>query len=205
MKSLKHLHDNGIIHKDVKLENLVFLEKGKGVGPTGKAKAQDDNPKSPKMLKLIDFDFTEEWEPGSPRSKAVVGTDGYIAPECYHGDVNPKSDIYSAGVVLFLLVVGRFPYPDEIFDDQPGENYVGNAKMKEIYIKMEKYWDANGNPAKNRDPKMFASRAWTKLREAREFVIKCMEFDFQKRYDADQAMADPWIKDLVTPSMAAGK
>merc|ERR1719253_603237 len=176
MKSLKHLHDNGIIHKDVKLENLVFLEKGKGVGPTGKAKAQDDNPKSPKMLKLIDFDFTEEWEPGSPRSKAVVGTDGYIAPECYHGDTNPK-----------------------------GENYVGNAKMKEIYNKMERYWDHNGNPAKSKDPKMFASRAWTKLREAREFVMKCMEFDFQKRYDAEQALNDPWIKDLVTPSMAAGK
>jgi len=144
------------------------------------------------MLKLIDFDFTEEWEPGSPRSKAVVGTDGYIAPECYHGDVSPKADVYSAGVVLYLLVVGRFPYPDELFDDQPGENYVGNA-MKEIYIKMEKYWAANGDPGKNKDPKMFASRAWSKLREAREFVMKCMEFDFIKRYDCDQALADPWL------------
>jgi len=204
MRSLGHLHKQGLIHKDVKLENLVFQEKG-GMQMTQGGKKDEREVKSPKMLKLIDFDFTEEWEPGSPRSKAVVGTDGYIAPECYHGDVNPKSDVYSAGVVLYLLVVGRFPYPDELFDDQPGENYVGNAKMKEIYIKMEKYWDANGNPAKNRDPKMFASRAWTKLREAREFVMKCMEFDFQKRYDADQALADPWIKDLITPSMAGGK
>lgn len=200
MKSLNHLHKQGLVHKDVKLENLVFQEKGgMNIGKSS-PKKDDGSPKSPKMLKLIDFDFTEEWEPGSPRSKAVVGTDGYIAPEAYHGDVNPKSDIYSAGVVLFLLVVGRFPYPDEIFDDQPGENYVGNAKMKEIYIKMEKYWNANGCPSKNRDPKMFASRAWTKLREAREFAIRCMEFDFQKRYDADQALADPWLKNVVTAS-----
>merc|ERR1719313_427028 len=139
MRSLNHLHEQGMIHKDVKLENLVFMEQGGKVN-MGKSKAKSNEPASPKMLKLIDFDFTEEWEPGSPRSKAVVGTDGYIAPECYHGDTNPKADVYSAGVVLYLLVVGRFPYPDEIFDDQPGENYVGNAKMKEIYIKMEKYW-----------------------------------------------------------------
>merc|ERR1719181_1972402 len=174
-----------MIHKDVKLENLVFMEKAGGGGvQMTKSKAK--------------------WEPGSPRSKAVVGTDGYIAPECFHGDVSPKADVYSAGVVLYLLVVGRFPYPDEIFDDQPGENYVGNAKMKEIYIKMEKYWDANGNPTKSKDPKMFASRAWSKLREAREFVIKCMEFDFQKRYDAGDALKDPWLANVVTPAEAVG-
>merc|ERR1711964_535166 len=97
---------------------------------------KDDSPDSPRMLKLIDFDFTEEWEPSSPRSKAVVGTDGYIAPESYHGDVCPKSDVFSAGVVIYVLVAGRFPYPDEIFDDGPNENYVGSPKMKEIYKKI---------------------------------------------------------------------
>ena len=61
------------------------------------------------MLKLIDFDFTEEWEPDSPRSKAVVGTDGYIAPEAYLGNPQPKSDVYSAGVVMYVLIAGRFP------------------------------------------------------------------------------------------------
>ena len=42
-----------------------------------------------------------------PLSKDVLGTDGYIAPEAYLGDVCPKSDIFSAGVIMFLLVAGR--------------------------------------------------------------------------------------------------
>ena len=58
------------------------------------------SPKSPSMLKLIDFDFTEEWEPSTPKSKSVVGTDGYIAPELYLGDFSPKTDIFSVGVIM---------------------------------------------------------------------------------------------------------
>ena len=55
------------------------------------------------MLKLIDFDFTEEWEPLTPSSKAVVGTDGYIAPELFLGNFSPKSDIFSVGVIMYVL------------------------------------------------------------------------------------------------------
>jgi len=190
--SLSHLHQQGMIHKDVKLENLVFKEQG-GVEPRGasprsakaspKPKKKDKepgSPQSPKMLKLIDFDFTEEWEPNSPRSKAVVGTDGYIAPEAYLGDVCPKSDIFSTGVVLYVLIAGRFPYDDDIFDDGPNENYVGSPKMKEIYDKLAKY-------------KVRYGRAWDQLPECREFCKKLLEFDMDKRLDAVEALQHPWI------------
>ena len=45
------------------------------------------------------------WEPDSPKSKAVVGTAGYIAPEAYLGDGCPKSDAFSAGVRPFRVCV----------------------------------------------------------------------------------------------------
>ena len=41
--------------------------------------------------------------------------------------------------VLYVLIAGRFPYDDDIFDDGPNENYVGSPKMKEIYDKLAKY------------------------------------------------------------------
>merc|ERR1719453_246201 len=197
--SLRHLHNQGLVHKDVKLENLVFKEKG-GIGmssspktpKTPKGAKSPNSPSSPKVLKLIDFDFTDEWEPNSPKSRAVLGTDGYIAPEAYLGDVNPKSDMFSAGVILYLLVVGRFPYDDDLFDDAPGQNLTGNPKMQEIYDKMYKY------------KVRWSSRAWSKMPEAREFCMKLMEFDFAKRYDADQALQDPWLRNVKsTPEILA--
>ena len=39
---------------------------------------EPSSPSSPKILKLVDFDFTDEWEPASPKSKDVLGTDGHI-------------------------------------------------------------------------------------------------------------------------------
>merc|ERR1711964_387782 len=119
-------------------------------------------------------------EPSSPRSKAVVGTDGYIAPEAYLGDVCPKSDVFSAGVVIYVLVAGRFPYPDEIFDDGPNENYVGSPKMKEIYKKIQNFNVKYG-------------RVWDSLPDAREFVKTLIEFDMEKRLDAETALKHPWI------------
>jgi calcium-dependent protein kinase len=184
--SLNYLHAQGMVHKDVKLENLVFKEKGgvepRGASPKEKKKSSKEPacPKSPRMLKLIDFDFTEEWEPNSPRSRAVVGTDGYIAPEAYLGDVCPKSDIFSAGVVMYVLVAGRFPYDDDTFDDGPNENYVGHPKMKEIHNRLKNYNVRFG-------------RSWDELPEAKEFCRKLIEFDLDKRLDAAEALRHPWI------------
>jgi calcium-dependent protein kinase len=151
LNSLHHLHSQGLIHKDVKLENIVFKEKGSAGLSTpkssrtpksylswGSSPAPGD-PASPVGMRLIDFDFLEEWEPSSPKSKSILGTDGYIAPEVYLGNPCPKSDVFSAGVVMYLLIAGQFPFEHEIFDDKPNENYVGSPKMKEIHGKLHRY------------------------------------------------------------------
>jgi calcium-dependent protein kinase len=188
--SLDHLHGQGLVHKDVKLENLVFLKKG-CIEPRSvkspKAVISGEHAKecnSPKTLKLIDFDFTEEWEPESPKSKAVVGTDGYISPESYLGDVCPKSDIFSVGVVMFLLVAGRFPYDDAIFDDEPNENYVGSPKMQEIYDKLKAF-------------KVRFGKSWKHLDNAKDFCRVLLEFDVNKRPTAQEALQHPWMAKFV--------
>jgi len=190
--SLNYLHKQGLVHKDVKLENLVFKQAGgaqMAQGGRSPKKPVAGEPQSPKMLKLIDFDFTDEWEPGSPKSKAVVGTDGYIAPEAYVGDPCPKSDIFSAGVVMYVLIAGRFPYSDDIFDDGPNENYVGSPKMAEIYEKLRRA-----------SPKIRFGSAWKQLPEAAEFCKALIAFELNDRLDADQALAHPWILAGGTPA-----
>merc|ERR1719506_2941265 len=188
--SLDHVHQQGLVHKDVKLENLVFRKKGsleprscdspKAKFTNGKGEA----PKSPTNLKLIDFDFTEEWEPESPKSKAVVGTDGYIAPESYLGDACPKSDVFSAGVIMYLLVAGRFPYADEIFDDEPNQNYVGCPKMQEIHDKLEQF-------------KVRFGKSWKHLDLAKDFCRSLLTFNVDDRPTAEEALRHPWMAKFV--------
>ncbi|CAE7885348.1 CRK6, partial [Symbiodinium microadriaticum] len=87
-------------------------------------------------VKLIDFDTVEEWNSTGPKSKHVLGTDQYIAPEAYEGKYSPASDIFAVGVIAYKILTGSFPYNGRLFDDKPGENWVGSPKMKEIRQKL---------------------------------------------------------------------
>lgn len=96
-------HDAGVVHRDVKPEN-VFLEH-----------AADGR----EVIKLIDFGFAWLQADGDPDTSrvritarhAVVGTPEYIAPEQAMGaTAHPTADVYSLGVLLFECLVGRVPF-----------------------------------------------------------------------------------------------
>jgi serine/threonine protein kinase len=188
--NLQHLHKLDLIHKDVKLENVVFKNRGayaplpswnrrESVVPDEEAPVC----RIPAELKLIDFDFTNAWEPDR-RHKDVLGTDGYIAPEAYRGVVCPKSDIFSAGVVMYNLIAKRCPYPRELFDDGPEENYVGSAKMNEIHDKLRNY-------------KIHFGRPWKHMDQAKNFCKSLLEVDVSKRPSAEEAMKHPWMANFA--------
>jgi serine/threonine/tyrosine protein kinase RAD53 len=171
LTSLKHLHSQGLLHNDVKLENLVFKE------------ASPKSSKSPTHgsgVALIDFDFLKTWEPSSPKNKYVLGTDGYIAPESYLGDASPKSDVFSAGVVMYILIAGCFPYRNDTWDDKPGQNVVGSFSMMSIYQKMKAR------------PIRFGG-IWGKLPQARDLCQRLLAFDADDRCDAGEALKHPWF------------
>jgi len=89
-------------------------------------------------VKLIDFDTVEAFSP-KDRAKSVVGTDQYIAPEAYAGHYSPTSDIFSCGVIAYRLISGKFPFNHAMFDDKPGENWVGSPKMKCIQDRLRHF------------------------------------------------------------------
>jgi calcium-dependent protein kinase len=212
LRALRHLHAQGLIHGDVKLENLMWKERNplkkrltQGLtdlySPASMFDLMDRNDMivnnghvfdMTSSVKLIDFDFLEECKPPfqedpdvSPASKnRIIGTDGYIAPERYLGFKCPKNDIYSAGVVMYALITGEMPYSDSIFDDEPGENVVGHPKMMEIYCKLEKTHIKFGE-------------AWERFPEARDLCEQLLTVDVEQRPDALQALRHPWF--LCTP------
>ena len=97
LEAVEHIHNKGIVHRDLKPENIVL-----------------DHNFSPK---LIDFGFAIKVVEGE-RCKRKLGTEGYMAPEVRQKDYDPKkADMFSLGVILFILYSGSPPFEKSEADD----------------------------------------------------------------------------------------
>jgi serine/threonine protein kinase len=93
-QALEYAHEHNIIHRDIKPSNILLTEKGQPM--------------------LTDFGIAKLLENEDTATLTGtglgIGTPEYMSPEQWTGDVSPKSDIYSLGVVLYEMVTGRKPY-----------------------------------------------------------------------------------------------
>lgn len=109
------LHHNGIIHRDIKPENIVFVK-----------------PDRFDALKLIDFGLSIQQN--ARKSNRRVGTPYYMAPEMIMGNFNFASDVWSIGVILFIMVTGKLPFrgksKNEVFDKIRIGDYDKNILIK---------------------------------------------------------------------------
>lgn len=182
LQAIAHLHEHNGIHKDLKLENVVVDPKAAAAITSGEW--------SPKSVKLIDFDTVEEWTPRSPPAKDVMGTDQYISQEAYAGQYSPLSDIFSLGVIGYRLIAGRFPFKDEIFDDAPGENWVGSPKMNEIRGKLK-------NHKVN-----FNYHVFKECPEAAYLISSMLQYNEVDRPTAKQALESAFMQSRPAPENA---
>jgi len=100
--AVNYLHSNGIVHRDLKLENFLYESTGS------------------RHLKMIDFGFSK-FCGADTRLRTTCGTLAYVAPEVLNGAYTSQCDLWSMGVLVFALLSGRMPFHAEISSIKKGE------------------------------------------------------------------------------------
>ncbi|KAG6735409.1 hypothetical protein POTOM_061985 [Populus tomentosa] len=149
-------HKHGVIHRDLKPENFLFANK------------KENSP-----LKAIDFGLSIFFKPGEyeegERFSEIVGSPYYMAPEVLKRNYGPEIDIWSAGVILYILLCGVPPFWAE------SEQGVAQAILRGI-IDFK------------RDP-------WPNISEsAKSLVRQMLEPDPKLRLTARQVIEHPWLQ-----------
>ena len=99
LMAVNHLHSKGIVHRDIKPENIMMVDKN----------SLD--------IKLADFDTATVFK--GANIKQMLGTPLYMAPEVIKGRYDEKCDLWSCGIIFYILLKGSPPYngsDDEIFE-----------------------------------------------------------------------------------------
>lgn len=147
MKALSHAHSRGIIHRDIKPQNIMVLRDG--------------------SVKVADFGIACLANSANTLTQEALGSVHYMSPEQAKGDrTDARSDIYSAGVVLYEMLTGRLPFE--------GDNAVSVAIQHLSSVPLS---PREINPD---------------VPEALELIcMKAMASDIEKRYaSADEMLAD---------------
>ena len=162
--AIDYCHDLGVVHRDIKPENLML------------AVPPHDGQKYP-PIKVIDFGLSRCYEEGKFMKRAV-GTPYYIAPEVLKRHYGKECDIWSIGIILYVLLCGYPPF---------------NAETDaEIHAKI-----------KSDETHVFPEEDWKNVsKEVKDLINKCLERDTSKRITAKQALDHTWIKSLADDSTA---
>ncbi|KAJ8545739.1 hypothetical protein K7X08_018322 [Anisodus acutangulus] len=145
-----HLH--GLVHRDMKPENFLFK-----------------SPKEDSPLKATDFGLSDFIRPGK-NFKDIVGSAYYVAPEVLKRRSGPESDVWSIGVITFILLCGRRPFWDKTED----------GIFKEVL----------------RNKPDFCRKPWPTIsNSAKDFVKKLLVRDPRARLTAAQALSHPWVRE----------
>ncbi|KAF5473295.1 hypothetical protein F2P56_009917 [Juglans regia] len=156
-------HEHGVMHRDLKPENFLFA-----------------NMKETAPLKAIDFGLSVFFKPGE-RFTEIVGSPYYMAPEVLKRNYGPEIDVWSAGVILYILLCGFPPFWAET------EQGVAQAIIKSV-VNFKK------------DP-------WPKVSDnAKDLVKKMLNPDPKRRLTAQEVLDHPWLQNAKkAPNVSLGE
>ncbi|KAK4795401.1 hypothetical protein SAY86_013395 [Trapa natans] len=144
-------HLQGVVHRDLKPENFLYT-------------SNDDN----SQLKAIDFGLSDFVRPDE-KLNDIVGSAYYVAPEVLHRSYSTEADVWSIGVIAYILLCGSRPFWART------ESGIFRAVLK-------------AEPSFDEPP-------WPSLSsEAKDFVKRLLNKDPRRRMTASQALSHPWIR-----------
>jgi calcium-dependent protein kinase len=156
MSAVLYLHDNKITHRDIKPENILF-------------ESMDDDAE----IKLIDFGLSRKYN-SNEKMHTKIGTPYYVSPEVLNGVYDEKCDIWSVGVLTFLMLSGSPPFMSSTKND------------KDLYDKII-----------NTEPH-FSTKKWGGIsKNAIKFVKACLTKNPSSRPNAAEAINHPWFKSVI--------
>lgn len=166
LSAINYLHSKNIVHRDLKPENIMLSNKIKST-------------KTKFAIKIIDFGTAKQFEPGKKMNK-FIGTSYYLAPEVLKECYDEKCDIWSCGVILYILLSGYPPFN-------------GNTNV-DIY-----------NNIQNSQP-YFAGDEWKDITKEAIDLLKNMLVKIpEKRYSAEMCLKHKWFKLLEDTDKVANK
>jgi len=147
-----YLHARQIVHRDLKPENFLL---------------ESSSPDA--ALKLADFGAARHFEPDGPPMKSQLGTAYYVAPEVLEGAYNELCDVWSVGVMTYVLLCGYAPFRGKT----PGGIL---KRVKKGVVK-------------------FAGLEWEdKTQMAKDFVVELLSRSVEQRPAARQVLGKPWLQ-----------
>lgn len=156
IRAIFYMHQNKIAHRDLKPENFLFSTK----------EAID---KSTNLLKIIDFGLSCKFESGKDLT-TKAGTPYYVAPEVLAGKYNEASDIWSCGVIMFVMLCGYPPFYGETDAEVLSKVRLGSFN--------------------------FSSNDWANVsKDAKDLIRRMLQKDPKHRATAADSVTDVWIKD----------
>ncbi|KAA8497106.1 putative myosin light chain kinase [Porphyridium purpureum] len=163
VSGIAYLHANKIVHRDIKPENVLCV-----------------NRTFPLQCKITDFglsNFLPDTPDTSLALKSYVGTPNYVAPEVMlQRPYGPAVDIFAVGVVLYILLCGRFPFYGERDDE-----YLARCRRGPKFL--DKYWAGVSEDAK-------------------DLIVKMTAYDPNERPSAEEVLEHSWFDKLDDPDFA---
>ncbi|KAK1603887.1 hypothetical protein QYE76_027560 [Lolium multiflorum] len=157
MEVVAHCHSKGIVHRDLKPENILLVSR---------------SPSS--AIKLADFGLATYTQPGQ-RLSGTVGSPFYIAPEVLAGGYNEAADVWSSGVILYILLSGIPPFWGKT-----------KSKIFECIRSTEL---------------RFPSDPWDRVSDsAKELITGMLRRDPRQRLTAEQVLGHSWIQEHADDS-----
>lgn len=153
LSCVNYCHKKMIVHRDLKPENILLTES-----------------KKPDDLKIIDFGLASYIEPMT-RMKDSVGSAYYKAPEVVKEDYGPKCDVWSVGVICFILLGGYAPF------DGDNDDEITDAIVSGEFDFDDPIWDQVSEDAK-------------------DFIEECLTFNEKHRPTAAEALTHPWLEKI---------